>query len=531
MRERDARIEPILERLGLSAKDPLAKKFLAPLDASADIANGNVVVSENPANGKPLGAVRLMSAKEYDKAVEKAHAAFKEWRVVPAPVRGEIVRRMGNAFREHKDDLGALVSLEMGKILPEGKGEVQECIDIADFAVGLSRQIYGLTIASERPSHRMFEQWHPLGVVGVITAFNFPVAVWAWNAMLAAVCGDAVVWKPSLATPLTAVAMTKIAHDVMREQDVWKPSKGIDPTDLFPLVFGTDSEVGEAMTSDRRLPLISATGSCRMGRHVAQRVAARLGRTLLELGGNNAIILMPDADMELAKRAVVFGAVGTCGQRCTTTRRLICVKGAEKKILDALIKAYKQVPIGDPLDAKTLVGPLINAGAVEQMKKAVEAAERQGCDVLVGGLKAISKYDNNPGNYVAPTIVRVPKGKVPEITKEETFAPILYVFTVDTIEEAIDLQNGVDQGLSSAIFSDSVRAVERFLSPEGSDCGIANANIGTSGAEIGGAFGGEKDTGGGRESGSDSWKVYMRRQTCTVNYGTDLPLAQGIQFG
>ena len=531
MRERDGRIVPILERLGLTSSDPLATRFLAPLDASAEIAQGRVVVSENPANGRPLGAVRLMTRAEYDAAAARAVEAFKQWRLVPAPVRGEIVRRMGNAFREHKDDLGALVSLEMGKILPEGKGEVQECIDIADFAVGLSRQVYGLTIASERPSHRMFEQWHPLGVVGVITAFNFPVAVWAWNAMLAAVCGDAVLWKPSLLTPLCAVAMTKIAHDAMRAQDLWKPTGGVDPTDLFPLVFGTDDEVGEAMTADRRLPLISATGSCRMGRHVAQRVAARLGRTLLELGGNNAIILMPDADMELAKRAVVFGAVGTAGQRCTTTRRLVCVGGAEAKILDALVTAYRQVPIGDPLDSKTLVGPLINAGSVEQMKRAVRAAQEQGCEVLVGGVEATNRFDSDPGNFVAPTIVRVPKGKVPPITKEETFAPILYVFSVDTLDEAIELQNGVDQGLSSAIFSDSLRSVEKFLSPEGSDCGIANANIGTSGAEIGGAFGGEKDTGGGRESGSDSWKVYMRRQTCTINYGTDLPLAQGIQFG
>ena len=531
MRPLDERITPLLGRLGLTGADPLAKRFLAPLDASSDIAARRVVVSENPANGRPLGAVRLMTRAEYDDATARAHAAFLQWRLVPAPVRGEIVRRMGNAFREHKDDLGAIVTLEMGKILPEGKGEVQECIDIADFAVGLSRQVYGLTIASERPSHRMFEQWHPLGVVGVITAFNFPVAVWAWNAMLAAVCGDAVLWKPSLLTPLCAVAMTKIAHDVMREQDLWKPTGGVDPVDLFPLVFGTDDEVGEAMTADKRLPLISATGSCRMGRHVAQRVAARLGRTLLELGGNNAIILMPDADMELAKRAVVFGAVGTAGQRCTTTRRLICVGGSEKKILDALVKGYTQVPVGDPMEKTTLVGPLITSGSVEQMKKAVKAAVEQGCEVLVGGVDAISKFDSDAGNYVAPTIVRVPKGKVPEITKEETFAPILYVFTVDTLDEAIDLQNGVDQGLSSAIFSDSLRSVEKFLSPEGSDCGIANANIGTSGAEIGGAFGGEKDTGGGRESGSDSWKVYMRRQTCTVNYGKDLPLAQGIQFG
>ncbi len=527
----DERITPILERLGLTGSDPLAKRFLAPIDTGGDIAARKIVVSENPSNGRPLGAVRLMDAKEYDEAAQKAHEAFKQWRTVPAPLRGEIVRRMGNAFREHKDDLGALISLEMGKILPEGKGEVQECIDIADFAVGLSRQIYGLTIASERPSHRMFEQWHPLGVVGVITAFNFPMAVWAWNAMLAAVCGDAVIWKPSLLTPLTAMALTKISHDVMREQDLWKPTGGVDPVDLFPLVYGTDSEVGETMTADRRLPLISATGSCRMGRHVAQRVAGRLGRTLLELGGNNAIILMPDADMELAKRAVVFGAVGTCGQRCTSTRRLICVGGSEKQILDSLIKGYTQVPIGDPLESSTLVGPLINAGSVETMKNAVRAAIEQGCEVLVGGVEAIEEYDGNPGNYVAPTIVRVPKGKVPQITKDETFAPILYVFTVDTLDEAIELQNGVDQGLSSAIFSDSLRGVEKFLSPEGSDCGIANANIGTSGAEIGGAFGGEKDTGGGRESGSDAWKAYMRRQTCTVNYGTDLPLAQGIKFG
>lgn len=494
-------------------------------------------ISVNPATGRPIGGVRLNSVAEYDRAAARAVGAFRSWRLVPAPVRGEIVRRIGNAFREHKDSLGALVTLEAGKITAEGLGEAQECIDIADFALGLSRQLHGLSIASERPNHRIIEQWHPLGVIGVITAFNFPVAVWAWNAMLALVCGDAVLWKPSARTPLTALAMTEVAHRVLREQDLWRPD-GIDPTDLVPMVLGHDAEVGEAMTADRRLPLISATGSCRMGRHVAQRVAARLGRTLLELGGNNALILMPDADMDMALRAIVFGAVGTAGQRCTSTRRLLCVGDAAERILPRLAAAYRTVRIGDPSEAGTLMGPLISPQAVEGMRRAIERALAEGCGVVggVGGIEGIDRQRARTksagwgGNFVEPTIIRVPKGATPAITREETFAPILYVFEFDTLDEALAEQNAVDQGLSSAIFTDSFRAAERFLGPAGSDCGIANVNAGTSGAEIGGAFGGEKDTGGGRESGSDAWKQYMRRQTCTLNHGTEMPLAQGIRF-
>lgn len=489
-----------------------------------------VAASLNPATGRALGGVRLDTRESLESAVGRTETAFRAWRLVPPPARGEIVRRIGEEFRRHKGDLGALVSLETGKILAEGKGEVQECIDIADFAVGLSRQLYGLTIASERPEHRMMEQWHPLGPIGVITAFNFPVAVWAWNAMVAAVCGDTVVWKPSLLAPLTALAATRIVHKVMREQDLFPRGEGYGPEDVFTLVMGTDQEVGEALVGDRRLPLISATGSCRMGRRVAQVVAGRLGRTLLELGGNNAVIVMPDADMDLAARAIVFGAVGTAGQRCTTTRRLICVAGAKEMILPRLLSAYRSVKIGDPLAEGTLMGPLISERAVAQMAAAVERAQAEGCRVLCGGLAGIGRFKDSPGHFVEPTIVEVPRGSVPDITKEETFAPILYVFEADTLEEAIALHNDVPQGLSSAIFTDSVRSAERFLSPAGSDCGIANVNLGTSGAEIGGAFGGEKETGGGRESGSDSWKAYMRRQTCTVNYGTGLPLAQGIRF-
>ncbi len=522
--------ETILQRLGLLDDPrviPVAK--LPKGDAPPGLA-----VSSNPATGRPIAGVRLDTRDSYDKAAARAEHAFRHWRLVPAPKRGEIVRRIGEEFRRHKDDLGALVTLEMGKILAEGKGEVQECIDIADFAVGLSRQLHGLTIASERPSHRMMEQWHPLGPVGVITAFNFPIAVWAWNAMLAAACGDTVIWKPSLLTPLVAIAGTRVAHKVMREQDIFVPpaGAGFDATDVFPLVMGIDAEVGEAMIADHRLPLISATGSCRMGKRVGQVVAARLGRSLLELGGNNALIVMPDADMELVLRAALFGAVGTAGQRCTTTRRLICVKGAKEKILPRLVKSYAGVRIGDPLAEGTLMGPLINDHAVATMTKAVERAEAEGCKVLCGGLAGIARFKGAPGggHFVEPTIIEVPPGKSPAVACEETFAPILYVFEVNDFDAAVALQNAVPQGLSSAIFTDSLRTAEQFLSCAGSDCGIANVNLGTSGAEIGGAFGGEKETGGGRESGSDSWKAYMRRQTNTVNFGKDLPLAQGIVF-
>jgi aldehyde dehydrogenase (NAD+) len=490
---------------------------------------GDVIDSINPATGKPITSVRLQSRTDYDETVARAVEVQRHWRRVPAPQRGEIVRRIGHVLREHKSELGELISLEVGKVRAEGVGEVQECIDIADFAVGLSRQLYGLTIHSERPQHRLYEQWHPLGTIGIITAFNFPIAVWAWNAMLAAVCGDTMIWKPSLHAPLCAIAVTKIIHQVLREQEILKPDQ-LDPADVFSLIVGTDQEVGEAMLDDPRLPLISATGSCRMGRHVGQRVAARLGRTLLELGGNNGIIIMPDGDLELVVRGIVFGAVGTAGQRCTSTRRLFVHSKIVRAVIERLVSAYKSIPIGDPLDAGTLMGPLINQQAVDVMRSALEQAEREGSEILCGGIEGIERCRKRPGFFVEPTIVRVPKGKKPRIAQEETFAPILYIYEVADLDEAIELHNSVSQGLSSAIFTDSIRSAERFLSADGSDCGIANVNIGTSGAEIGGAFGGEKDTGGGRESGSDAWKNYMRRQTCTINWGTDLPLAQGIRF-
>ncbi len=477
---------------------------------------GGSIDTINPATGETIASVGLDDASDYERVVERAQEAFKRWRVTPAPARGEIVRQIGLAFREKKDDLGALESLEMGKIHAEGVGEVVEAIDIADFAVGLSRQLHGLTIASERPEHRMMEQWHPLGPVGCITAFNFPVAVWAWNAMVAAVCGDPVIWKPSLVTPLTTMATHKLANDVMEANGF---------PGVFQIVMGTDEEIGERLIADRRLPLISATGSCRMGRRVGEVVAGRLGKCLLELGGNNACIVTEDADMELAARGIVFGAIGTCGQRCTSTRRLIAHSSIVDDLTDRLIKAYQSATLGDPLDENTLVGPLVSEQSAEAFLAALDQAKKQGGEVLIGGEKL-----DRPGNFVTPAIVRAPKGEFP-IAREETFGPILYVFDYETLEEAIDMHNDVDQGLSSAIFTGSVRSAERFLSPAGSDCGIANVNLGTSGAEIGGAFGGEKDTGGGRESGSDAWKAYMRRQTNTINYGADLPLAQGIVFG
>ncbi len=519
----------LLDRLGVLAH-PLV---IPPADLEDDD-----LASTNPATGEPLAGVRPMDRGEYDTTVQRAGEAFAQWRTVPPPARGEIVRRIGEALRTHKAELGALVTTEVGKIRSEGEGEVQECIDIADFAVGLSRQLYGLTIASERASHRMMEQWHPLGTIGVITAFNFPAAVWAWNALVAAVCGDAVVWKPSLMAPLTSVAMSNVVHQVMREQDVWTPTGDVRAEDIFGLVIGRDDLIGEAMTADEHLPLISATGSCRMGKHVAQRVAGRFGRSLLELGGNNALILMPDADMDLAVRAIAFGAVGTAGQRCTSTRRLLCVGGdsmghggrTADRILPRLIEAYRSIKIGNPMNDGVLMGPLINSDAVLAMKQAIDRACDEGCEVVCGGLDGIERSWTEPGHFVEPTIIRVPRGTTPKVALDETFAPILYVFDMDSLDEAMTAHNAVAQGLSSAIFTDSVRAAERFLSPAGSDCGIANVNLGTSGAEIGGAFGGEKETGGGRESGSDAWKAYMRRQTCTVNYGSDLPLAQGVRF-
>ncbi len=499
-------IQDILKRLGI-ADHP---RLQGP-------GPGGSVDSINPANNEVLASVALDDAAGYEKTLAEAQETFLRWRAYPAPKRGEVVRLIGEGFRKHKADLGALTTLEMGKILAEGEGEVQEAIDIADFAVGLSRQLYGLTIASERPEHRMMEQWHPLGVVGIISAFNFPVAVWAWNSMLAAVCGDAMIWKPSLVTPLCSIATNKIAADIAADHGF---------PGLFQLIMGSDQEIGERMIADRRLPLISATGSCRMGRRVGEVVGGRLGRALLELGGNNALIVMDDADLELAKRGILFGAVGTCGQRCTSTRRLLVQPGVKKELVDSLVTAYKSLPIGDPMDSSTLVGPLINGGSVDGMMNAIATAQEQGGKLLVGGEKL-----DRAGNFVTPAIIEVPKGKDLPVAMEETFAPILYVFEIDDLDHAMRLHNAVDQGLSSAIFTGSSQSAERFLSYGGSDCGIANVNLGTSGAEIGGAFGGEKDTGGGRESGSDSWKAYMRRQTNTINYGSELPLAQGIVFG
>ena len=433
--------------------------------------------------------------------------------MMPAPARGQIVREIAIELRQHLDDLGALVSLEMGKILAEGRGEVQEMIDVADFAVGLSRQLYGLTMHSERPGHRMYEQWHPLGLVGVITAFNFPVAVWAWNALIAAVCGDCVIWKPSEQTPLTAIAVQNICDRVLGRHGL----KGV-----FNLVIGSVEEIGEPMLADRRLPLISATGSCRMGRRVGQVVGQRLGRTLLELGGNNGVIVMDDAPLELAARAALFGAVGTAGQRCTSLRRLFLQRGVAQPFLERLRAAYAQVKIGHPLEAGTLMGPLVNQRAVAAMQEGLAVIREQGGEVIYGG-RALE------GCYVEPCIVKAAQ-PLP-IMQDEIFAPILYVVEFDELEQAIGWHNDVPQGLSSAIFTSGLVAGETFLSARGSDCGIANINIGTSGAEIGGAFGGEKDTGGGRESGSDSWKAYMRRQTVTINWSGELPLAQGIRFG
>ena len=482
--------------------------------------SGKTLQSFSPNDGRLLGKVRTATTEEYERAVRGAADAFHKWREVPAPKRGELIRQLGNALRDAKKDLGMLVTLEAGKIIAEGQGEVQEMIDICDFAVGLSRQLYGLTMASERPDHRMMEQWHPLGAVGVITSFNFPVAVWAWNTALAIVCGNSTVWKPSSLTPLCAIATIKIAEKVCR-------ANGVDPA-LFTLVIGDGATVGERLLDDQRVPLISATGSCKMGVRVAELVGKRFGRTILELGGNNAIVIAPSADLNLAVRAILFGAVGTAGQRCTTTRRLIVHESIRDELVKRLIKAYRQVAIGNPARPKTLMGPLISTQAVADMQTALEVVRAQGGKILFGGEKLTGR--NFPGGrYVRPCIAAARHDM--KIVHEETFAPILYVICYKTLDEAIAYHNEVPQGLSSAIFTNDVREAERFLSARGSDCGIANVNIGTSGAEIGGAFGGEKATGGGRESGSDAWKAYMRQQTATVNFGGDLPLAQGIKFG
>jgi aldehyde dehydrogenase (NAD+) len=469
-------------------------------------------------NGEKIGSVSPASKQEYEKAIQTAVDAFKIWRLVPAPKRGEIVRQVGEALRIHKQLLGELVSFEMGKSLQEGLGEVQEMIDICDFAVGLSRQLHGLTMHSERPGHRMYEQYHPLGIVGIISAFNFPVAVWSWNSMLSWVCGDVCVWKPSEKTPLCSIACQKIVSEVFKRNDL--------PEGLSVIING-GREVGEWLAADQRIPLISATGSTRMGKQVATVVGARLGRTLLELGGNNAIIITAEADLDIAVRGALFGAVGTAGQRCTTTRRLIIHKSVYNQVKEKLIAAYKQIRIGNPLDIQNLMGPLIDKSAVEQYLQAIEACKNAGGKFIVeGGLLQGESFKS--GCYVKPCIAEVAHDLA--IVHHETFAPILYLISYETLEEAIAIQNEVPQGLSSAIMTLDIREAEHFLSVAGSDCGIANVNIGTSGAEIGGAFGGEKETGGGRESGSDAWKIYMRRQTNTINYSKQLPLAQGIKF-
>lgn len=483
-----------------------------------DLIKGDLSVS-TPIDGSEIANVYCHQVSDVDKMVEQSQAAFLQWRKTPAPVRGELVRLLGEELRAAKEDLGALVTLECGKILSEGQGEVQEMIDICDFAVGLSRQLYGLTIASERPGHHMRETWQPLGPIGVITAFNFPVAVWSWNSAIALVCGDPVIWKPSEKTPLTAMACLKIFERAVKR---FKEAGHDYPDHLVQLLIG-HADVGQALVDNPKVPLISATGSTRMGRIVGERVAQRMGKSLLELGGNNAMIVTPSADMDLVIRAIVFSAVGTAGQRCTTLRRLIAHQDIKDKLVKALKTAYESLKVGSPLDSDTLIGPLIDKDAFNQMQKALENAKEQGGEILSGGSRA-----DRDGFYAYPALVDMPTQS--EVVRHETFAPILYVMTYNDFDQAIMMNNDVPQGLSSCVFTTDVREAETFLSAVGSDCGIANVNIGPSGAEIGGAFGGEKETGGGRESGSDAWKAYMRRQTQTVNYSTELPLAQGVAF-
>lgn len=474
----------------------------------------------SPTNGEFIGSVFQASEQDYNNIIEKAKDAFVQWRATPAPKRGEVVRQIGLKLREYKEPLGKLVSYEMGKSLQEGLGEVQEMIDICDFATGLSRQFYGLTMQSERPSHRMYEQWHPLGIVCTISAFNFPVAVWSWNAMIAAVCGDVNLWKPSSKVPLSAIATQNIIADVLRENNI--------PEGVFSLIIGKGSTIGEMILNDHNIPMVSVTGSTPVGRHAAEVVSKRFGRTILELGGNNAIIITENADLKLAVPAVVFGAVGTAGQRCTSTRRLIVHENIYDKVKDVIVSAYKSLKIGDPLDQNNHVGPLIDKSAVKNFTAALEEVKKSGGNILFGG-EVLSGKGYESGCYVVPAIVEA-ENSYP-IVQEETFAPILYLLKYSgEVENAIEIQNGVKQGLSSAIFTQNLIEAETYLSSWGSDCGIANVNIGTSGAEIGGAFGGEKETGAGRESGSDSWKAYMRRQTNTINFGKTLPLAQGIKF-
>ena len=500
----------LLDRLSLTGLASGAHDGTTFLDTT-----GPALISLDPATGSVNATLRAATNDSYERVLFAAQLRYREWRLRPAPARGHLVRRLGELLREHKEPLGDLISLEVGKIRSEGLGEVQEMIDVCEFAVGLSRQLHGLTIASERPEHRMLEQWHPIGPIGIVTAFNFPMAVWAWNAALAAICGNSTIWKPSPRAPLCALAVMRLAERAMREQDA---------LGVFTLALG-DRELSLAMAEDTRVPLVSFTGSVEAGRVVAQKVAARLGRSLLELGGNNSVIVLGDADLALATRAIVFGAVGTAGQRCTSTRRVFVERSVAAELRKRLVAAYRSVRIGDPRTADTLMGPLVSAQAVAVYSAAIARARSLGGEVLCGG-HALDRA----GFFVEPTIVAAPKQASFPIAWEETFAPILYLFEVDSLDEAITANNAVTQGLSSAIFTDSVRAAERFLGPAGSDCGIANVNLGTSGAEIGGAFGGEKETGGGRESGSDAWKGYMRRQTCTINGGSSLPLAQGVSF-
>lgn len=509
----DFGIDQALKQLGIEATNP------GTSTGSEAFGKGPLIESYSPVDGALIGKVHSTTPEDYERVVQAASSAFTTWRTTPAPQRGEIVRQFGDRLRELKEPLGKLVSYEMGKSYQEGLGEVQEMIDICDFAVGLSRQLHGLTMHSERPGHRMYEQYHPLGIVGIISAFNFPVAVWSWNTALAWVCGDVCIWKPSEKAPLCGIACQKIAADVFRKNGL--------PEGISCLVNG-DYKIGELMTADPRVPLVSATGSIRMGKIVAQAVAARLGRSLLELGGNNAIIVSPEADIKMTVIGAVFGAVGTCGQRCTSTRRLIIHESVYDEVKDALVKAYGQLRIGNPLDQNNHVGPLIDKQAVASYENALKQVVAEGGNLLVpGGVLSGSGYES--GCYVKPAIAEAQNHF--EIVQEETFAPILYLLKYSgDVTEAIAIQNGVKQGLSSAIMTTNLREAEQFLSAAGSDCGIANVNIGTSGAEIGGAFGGEKETGGGRESGSDAWKVYMRRQTNTINYTTELPLAQGIKF-
>ena len=505
---------PVLTALGLA--DNESGTYLGRGEWSST-RDAGLIEPVNPSTGEILGRVHASSQADYETIMERAQASFKVWRATPAPRRGEAIRLCADALRRHKDELGSLVALEMGKIKPEGDGEVQEMIDIGDFAVGLSRQLYGLTMHSERPGHRMYEQYQPLGIVGIISAFNFPVAVWAWNAFLAGVCGDICIWKPSPKTPLSAIASLKICNEALRE--------GGFP-DIFFLFNDAGTELAQSFVDDRRIPLISFTGSTHVGRLVGERVAQRLGRSLLELGGNNAIIVDETADMKLAIPAIVFGAVGTAGQRCTTTRRVFVHENIFDGVLDTLVKAYRQVEkkIGDPTLSTTLMGPLNSQAAVQQFLGAIDKAKAAGGTVRTGGAAIEGK-----GNFVLPTIITGLEN-ADEVVQTETFAPILYLMPYKTLDQAIEMQNAVPQGLSSSIFTQNLRAAEQFLTAAGSDCGIANVNIGTSGAEIGGAFGGEKETGGGRESGSDAWKIYMRRQTNTINYSDSLPLAQGIKF-